>query len=156
VNNNSDNKIKVYLDNCCYNRPFDEQNQDLIKLETESKLIIQNKIKQGLHLLVWSFMLDSENDENFSEDKREAIRLWKFIADEYCSSSEDILISAKKFLPIGLKHKDAIHIACAIKHNCDYLITTDKKFYNKNDKVSEIKIVNPITFILETEEINEN
>jgi len=31
----SDKKIKIYLDNCCYNRPFDEQNQDLIRLETE-------------------------------------------------------------------------------------------------------------------------
>jgi len=29
-------KLKIYLDNCCYNRPFDEQSQDLIRLETEA------------------------------------------------------------------------------------------------------------------------
>ena len=26
--------LKIYLDNCCYNRPFDEQDQNLIILET--------------------------------------------------------------------------------------------------------------------------
>ena len=142
---------KIYLDNCCYNRPFDEQSQDLIRLETEAKLIIQNKIIQGIHSLVWSFMLNSENDENPSEDKREAIKLWQSIANEYCSASDDILFSAKKTMLFGFQHKDAIHLACAIKHKCDYLITTDKKFLNKNIKIGEIEIVNPITFILETE-----
>ena len=49
----SEKKIKVYFDNCCYNRPFDRQDQDLIRLETEAKLIIQNKIREGLYSLVW-------------------------------------------------------------------------------------------------------
>ena len=49
--------IKIYLDNCCYNRPFDEQNQDLIRLETKAKLVIQNRIRQGLYSLVWSFIV---------------------------------------------------------------------------------------------------
>ena len=147
----SDKKIKIYLDNCCYNRPFDEQNQDLIRLETEAKLIIQNKIKQGLFSLVWSFILDSENDENPAEDNREAIQRWQLIANEYCPASEDVLSRAKGYMQIGLKHKDAIHLTCALKHQCDYLITTDKKFLNKNNQVAEIAIVNPITFILETE-----
>ena len=28
--------MRVYLDNCCYNRPFDEQSQLRIRLETEA------------------------------------------------------------------------------------------------------------------------
>ena len=31
----------VYLDNCCYNRPFDEQTQLRVRLETEAKLRVQ-------------------------------------------------------------------------------------------------------------------
>ena len=143
---------KIYLDNCCYNRPFDEQEQNLIILETEAKLIIQNKVKKGVLSLVWSFMLDSENHDNPSEEKREAIKPWKKIASEYCPASRDILEDAKKYMKLGLKHKDAIHLACAVKQKCDYLITTDKKFNNKNGLVREIEIVNPIAFILETEE----
>jgi len=144
--------LKIYLDNCCYNRPFDEQDQNLIILETEAKLIIQGKVKRGIHSLVWSFMIDSENDDNPSDEKREVIKPWKKIANEYCPASFDILENAKEYMKLGLKHKDAIHLSCAVKHKCDYLITTDKKFKNKNNLVQEIEIVNPMTFILETEE----
>lgn len=115
-------------------------------------MIIQGKIKRGVHSLVWSFMLDSENDENPSEEKRETIKPWKRIASEYCPALPDILENAKGYMKLGLKHKDAIHLACAVKHKCDYLITTDKKFNNKNGLVQDISIINPIAFILETEE----
>ena len=37
--------MKVYLNNCCYNRPYDDQTQIRIHLETEAKLHIQDVIK---------------------------------------------------------------------------------------------------------------
>jgi hypothetical protein len=37
-------KIKVYLDNCCFNRPYDDQTQLRIELETKAKLYIQQQI----------------------------------------------------------------------------------------------------------------
>lgn len=36
--------MRIYLDNCCFNRPFDDQNQLRIRLETEAKLGIQEEI----------------------------------------------------------------------------------------------------------------
>jgi len=143
--------MKIYLDNCCYNRPFDVQNQDLVRLETQAKLIIQQRIRDGFHSHVWSFMSDAENDENLSEDKRNAIGIWRNIAEEYCGASEDILEKAREYMKLGMRHKDAVHLACAVKCKCDYFITTDKKFLNKNKYVEEIEIVNPMIFILETE-----
>ena len=38
-------KIRVYLDNCAYNRPYDDQSQFKIELETLAKLKIQRMIK---------------------------------------------------------------------------------------------------------------
>ena len=32
------NAVRVYLDNCCFNRPFDEQVSAVIRLETDAKL----------------------------------------------------------------------------------------------------------------------
>ena len=32
--------LRIYLDNCCYNRPYDDQNQLRIELETKSKAIV--------------------------------------------------------------------------------------------------------------------
>ena len=37
--------MRVYLDNCCYNRPYDDQSQLTISLETQAKLQIQKMIK---------------------------------------------------------------------------------------------------------------
>jgi predicted nucleic acid-binding protein len=144
--------LKIYLDNCCYNRPLDVQDQELIRIETQAKLAIQRKIKAGEYNLVWSFMSDSENDENPSEDKREAIEPWRWTAGEYCSASDEILSKSREYMKIGMRHKDAVHLACAVESKCDYIITTDRKFFNKNKYVTEIEIVNPVTFILETEE----
>ena len=39
--------MKVYLDNCCYNRPFDDQGGILIRIETEAKLFVQYEIHAG-------------------------------------------------------------------------------------------------------------
>jgi len=41
-------KPKLYLDNCCFNRPFDDQSQMLVRLETEAKLFIQEGIKRAM------------------------------------------------------------------------------------------------------------
>ena len=38
--------MRIYLDNSCFNRPFDDQKQLRIKLETEAKLDIQRQISQ--------------------------------------------------------------------------------------------------------------
>ena len=37
--------MSVYLDNCCYNRPFDDQNQLKIAIESAAKLAIQAKMR---------------------------------------------------------------------------------------------------------------
>ena len=34
-------RLRLYLDNCCYNRPYDEQTQFKILMETRAKLHIQ-------------------------------------------------------------------------------------------------------------------
>ena len=72
--------MRIYLDNCCFNRPFDDQTQIRIKLETEAKLYIQEKIRQHELELVWSYILDYENFANPYEDRKRAIQEWKNIA----------------------------------------------------------------------------
>ncbi len=37
----------IYLDNCCFNRPFDDQSQIRINIETQAKLFVQQQIKDG-------------------------------------------------------------------------------------------------------------
>ena len=46
--------MRVYLDNCCFNRPFDSQAQARVRLETEAKLRIQERVVAGEIELAWS------------------------------------------------------------------------------------------------------
>ena len=56
--------MKIYLDNCCYNRPYDDQNYLPISLETQAKLLVQLLIKEKHLELASSFILDYENSCN--------------------------------------------------------------------------------------------
>ncbi|MFZ4618496.1 MAG: hypothetical protein ACOYM2_20210 [Rectinemataceae bacterium] len=49
--------MRVYLDNCVFNRPFDDQGQLIISLKTQAKLAIQEQIRAGALELVWSYIL---------------------------------------------------------------------------------------------------
>ena len=142
--------LKIYLDMCSYNRPFDNQSQMKIRLETEAKLYIQSGIRSKKYTMVWSYMLDLENANNPYDDKRNAVAPWKEIASEYCPSSDDVLSAGQNIMGYGIKPKDALHIACAIKSGCEYFITTDKGIFNKN--IENIKVINPIDFVIETED----
>jgi len=144
---------KIYLDVCCYNRPFDDQTQMKIRLETEAKLYIQSSIKQGKFLLVWSYMLDFENSNNPYEERKNAIALWKNIAGEYCPSSDNVFLVGQEIMKLGIKGMDSLHIACAVTSKCDYFVTADKKLLNK--QVENIKIVSPLNLIMDMED-NQN
>ncbi|MDR0581896.1 MAG: hypothetical protein LBG31_02915 [Prevotellaceae bacterium] len=139
--------VRIYLDNCCFNRPFDEQSQLKIKLETEAKLFIQQGILMGKYELVWSYILEFENNQNPYEDRRAAIHEWKNIAVVHCIENDAIINFAESLHEINIKTKDALHIACSVYSNVDYLITTDRKLYTT--KLKEVKIVNPLTFLNE-------
>jgi len=136
--------MKVYLDNCALNRPFDDQSHIGIRLEAEAKLYIQGKIKAKELDLVWSYILDIENDENPFKEKRQAIERWKAFSIIDIAENESILQKANHFVGMGVRAKDALHIACAIEGNVDIFVTTDDKLIKKLSGSDEIRVVNPI------------
>ena len=137
--------MRVYLDVCCFNRPFDDQTQLRIQLETEAKLYIQSKILLGEIHLMWSYILDVENNRNPYEEVRKAIGEWKSIAVEFCKENEQILEYAEYLHTLDIKPRDALHLACAVYLEADYFFTTDKRLLNK--QVKEIPILNPLDFL---------
>jgi predicted nucleic acid-binding protein len=139
--------IRVYLDNCCYNRPFDDQDNIIVRLEAEAKLHIQELIREKQLDLIWSSVNDYENNDNPSDEKRERIVVWKNLAVEYCRMNDSILQHAVDIGKKGIRAKDALHIASAVYARTDYFITTDKKILNKN--ISGIVLINPFDFLKE-------
>ena len=136
---------RVYLDNCCFNRPYDDQSHLTTYLEAEAKLFVQRGILKGQFELAWSYILDFENSVNPYEERKNTIADWRKIATVDINVSDEIVALGKTIMSKGVKKKDALHIACAIKANCDYFLTTDKKILNK--EFSEITVLNPLDLV---------
>lgn len=140
--------MRVYLDNCSYNRPYDDQSQMRIHLETQAKLHIQDMIRQEKIELVTSYVLDFENSNNRSIQKRMAIeKFMKEYATLYVSNKKekDIEKVAAVIMETGVKEKDAYHVACAVIAECDYFVTTDDRLLKYQSE--KIELVTPGEFI---------
>ena len=125
--------MKIYLDNCCYNRPYDDQIHVLVRLETQAKLFIQRMIFERKIELVWSYVLKFENSSNPYEIKRNSIARWEKLCSTFVMMSDEIVSTAELIKATGVKDADALHVACAISANCDYFITVDKRLLKYND-----------------------
>lgn len=139
----------IYLDNCCFNRPYDDQSHANIFLETQAKLHIQENIFCGKYQLIWSYILQYENEQNPYIDHKHEIRKWKQQASILVTASTDIVDMANQFQTFGLHVKDALHCACAVSVNADYFVTTDKQLLKTARNITGLKAVNPLTFIQE-------
>ena len=143
----------IYLDNCCYNRPYDDQSQLTISLETQAKLYIQNLVKKDKMKLAVSYILVYEISKNPHITNRWNILNYinaysdKYVSENNKETAEKIAVPIQA---TGVKRMDALHVACAIIAKADYFLTTDKRLLKY--KSEKIKIINPIDFIKEMEE----
>ncbi|MXP74349.1 hypothetical protein GN277_02595 [Lachnospiraceae bacterium WCA-9-b2] len=145
--------MRIYMDNCCYNRPYDDQSQMRIHLETEAKLHIQDMVKKGEVELVASFALTYENGKNRFAHKRKAIsQFMEANASYYVGMENDKQVAeiAEAIKLTGVKDMDAFHVACAIFSESDFFITTDDRVLKFQSE--KVEIVNPVEFIRRKEE----
>jgi len=140
-------KVRIYLDNCAYNRPFDDQTQIKISLETEAKRHIQRLITEKAIDLVYSYVNRFENDKNPHPANRKSINEFFKNAVFYIdhTHSHNVEERAVTIMQSGIKTADAFHLSCAIEGACDYFITTDKLLLKFPD--SKIIVCNPVKFI---------
>jgi predicted nucleic acid-binding protein len=143
--------MRIYLDVCCFNRPFDDQGQIRVKLEAEAKLDIQNGIAEGKYDLVWSYILDFENQVNPFAERKAAIQKWKRRAVKDISETAEILHEAERIERKGIKAKDALHISCAVAGGCKYFLTTDDDILKVLSKYDKISVISPLDFIVRSE-----
>jgi predicted nucleic acid-binding protein len=138
---------RIYLDNCSYNRPYDDQSQIRIAIEAQSKLYIQRLITEEKLELVVSYVSRFENNANPYASKREPINLFFQNAAVYLDSSYSVSVDARaaEIMKHKIKTNDALHISCAIEAGCDYFITTDDDVLRYQSQ--EITICSPVTFL---------
>ena len=93
---------KIYLDVCCLNRPFDDQTQSRIRLETEAITSILTRCQNRDWELISSTALSSEIAQTPSPTRREQVRESLLIAQTKIIVNREIILHSNFFKQFGL------------------------------------------------------
>ncbi len=141
------------MDVCCLNRPFDDQSQDRIRIESEAVLAILDRCLYDW-VLIGSEAIDYEVSKIPDNERKTGVKVLTTIARDKVTVDESILKSASELENIGLKALDALHLACAEKSS-DVMLTTDDDIVKKvmaNDYLLEVRVENPVRWLMEITE----
>jgi len=150
---------RIYLDACCLNRPFDDQTQPRIALETQAVLSILSQCQSGQWKLIASAALDAELDQTPDLERLKNVKAILAIAKIKVVSSPSLEARSRELQKLGFSGYDATHIASAEKSNADIFLTTDDRLIKKarnNISLIHVEIDNPVQWLIKTTQAEDN
>lgn len=138
--------MRIYLDTSVLNRPFDDQSQPRIALETQALRIVIQAIETKQLELVHSAVVMFELQNSPYPLKRQWIGQCMNMAACYQEVDDTIEQRAQNLEREGVKPVDALHVACAEQTKCDYFLTCDDRLIRRYR--GTVKAVNPTSFVL--------
>lgn len=150
---------RIYLDACCLNRPFDDQTQPRIALETQAILTILSQCESGLWKLITSAALDEELDQTPDLERLKNVKTILAIAKIKVISSQFIEGRATELQKLGFSGYDATHIASAFMSQADIFLTTDDRLIKKaqnNTQLIHVEIDNPVQWLIKITQAEDN
>jgi predicted nucleic acid-binding protein len=138
------------MDNCCLNRPFDNQANLRVHLEAEAIKTIITLIEQQEWQLVSSKILKFEISKIADESRKKELMVMESLASEIIQLNPLIATRANEFERFGIQSFDALHLACS-ENNADVLLTVDDKFIKKAQCINKlnISVCNPLVWLNE-------
>ncbi|HEX2077623.1 MAG TPA: PIN domain-containing protein [Longimicrobium sp.] len=146
---------RVYLDTCCLNRPFDDQSQERIRLESEAVLRILDHIERGEWEMIGSDAIDVEAAANPDLERRRRVQVVADTATEHIHVNPDRTQRAGALEGMGLRGYDSLHVACAEAAGADILLTTDDAFVRRARRLQHelrVRVANPVQWLKEVTE----
>ena len=142
--------MKIYLDDCCLNRPFDDQSNLRVRLESEAIKVILLLCEQKKWHLVGSRVTEFEITSTPNQIRRKKLEAINSLSNTCIAINSKITSRAKEFEKLGLQAFDAMHLACA-ENKADVFLTTDDKFLKQALKIENLKIriSNPVPWLEE-------
>ena len=144
--------MKIYLDVCCLNRPFDDQTQDRIHLESEAVVLILKHVRLGNWEWISSEVVEYEVGQTPDAERRHRVESLIRYAARTVLLERSVVKRASEFKAIGFGAHDALHLACAEHSNADVFLTSDDKFLRLSRECSSIlniKVDNPLMWLKE-------
>jgi hypothetical protein len=119
--------MRLYLDNSVRNRPFDDQRQGGIWLETLSFSLILSMIENREAEMVVSSVHRLENHVSPDRLRREWVERFLQLATVEVAATEAIRIRARELGAVGVKPLDPLHVSSAEAIRADYFLTRDDR-----------------------------
>jgi len=142
--------MKIYMDVCCLNRPFDDLSQERVYFEAEAVLAIISNCESGKWMLLSSGTIEFELSRIADPEKYEKVHTLYSSATEYINIMPDVVERARQFQKSGIKYFDSLHLALAEKAEADILLTTDDQFFIAAQRTdAKVKVTNPAKWFIE-------
>ena len=144
--------MRIYFDVCCLNRPFDDQTQDRIHLESEAVILILKRVRSGNWEWISSEAVDFEVRQTPDAERRRRVESLIRYADRSVLIEASVVNRASELKEIGFGAYDALHLACAEHCNADVFLTTDDKLLRLARESSsrlKINVDNPLIWLKE-------
>lgn len=142
--------MKIYLDVCCLNRPFDEQEQERIRLESEAVLFIMARFENKQWQWISSEVVLDEILQTRDAERRRRLLSLNDRANESLVVTDDDFKRAKELIQMGFHDMDSLHLACAESGNVDLFLTTDDKLIRTASKLAgqlNVLVDNPLNWL---------
>lgn len=143
--------MKIYLDNCCYNRSFDDRSNIKNYLEREAILIIMQKAYEGEDEIIGSDILDIEISKIANPEKRGNVEgVYRTLVSNVQVLNKGIEDRAKEIMKTSnIRAFDSLHLASA-EVGADILLTTDVRFLRNCKRIfCKVDVKNPIEYVME-------
>jgi predicted nucleic acid-binding protein len=128
--------MRLYLDNCCLQRPLDDQTHPRIRVETEAVFVILAAVQAGEQSLLGSEALEYEVSRIPNEVRRTEVFAVLALASERLRVTDEVEALSLTFEQQGVRSMDAIHLALASSAKADFFCTCDDKLLQKAQKLS--------------------
>ena len=140
------------MDACCFNRPFDDQRQNRIRLESEAIILIIERMHNKEWEWVGSDVLLAELESTPDIEKRRYLMELAEWVHLHVELTEHLIARATELEHLGLKSFDAMHIACAESAQADVFLTTDDKLLKTALRERDnlyVTTANPLSWLTE-------
>jgi predicted nucleic acid-binding protein len=119
--------MKVYLDVCCLNRPFDDQRQPRVRIEAEAIALILAEIDSGRWRQVSSQMAEIEIAAMDDIERRRRVRALLPPRKDRVRLTPAMFERAEALVRRGFRPADALHVAAAEALHADVLLSCDDR-----------------------------
>ena len=123
--------MRIYLDNCCLQRPLDKQTQPRIRVETEAVFALLAAVQAKDVSLCNSEVLLYEISRIPDDARRAASLPMLSLADELLLVTDAVEALALSLEAQGLGAMDALHLVVASLANVDYFCTCNDRLFRK-------------------------